>query len=254
MGPFGDNAHHGHGPEPMARGARVGRIVERLGSRGGGPSGGRRPWFRYRRLHPSARRLLRHHRPQADLRPGEPCRRRWRSPGRTTIVGPMARTVARLRAHAPGHGRSGIPLDPTASAHPVPDYLADLDAPLGGLRVGGAAELLLPGPRPGDGGRGPRGGRAPRHAGGARRGDPAAGSAGAERRDRHHLPQRVERAARRAPPRPAAGAGRLHPRPAGAGPGGARLRLPAGPAPARPSGPRLHPRRVERGRTCSRCR
>jgi len=50
-------------------------------------------------------------------------------------LGPMARTARdcalMLQAMA-----GADPLDPTASAHPVPDYLADLDAPLRGLRVG----------------------------------------------------------------------------------------------------------------------
>jgi aspartyl-tRNA(Asn)/glutamyl-tRNA(Gln) amidotransferase subunit A len=50
-------------------------------------------------------------------------------------LGPMARTARdcalMLQAMA-----GADPLDPTASAHPVPDYLADLDAPVRGLRVG----------------------------------------------------------------------------------------------------------------------
>src|SRR4029077_20066122 len=50
-------------------------------------------------------------------------------------LGPMARTARdcalMLQAMA-----GADPLDPTASAHPVADYLRDLDAPVRGLRVG----------------------------------------------------------------------------------------------------------------------
>jgi aspartyl-tRNA(Asn)/glutamyl-tRNA(Gln) amidotransferase subunit A len=59
-------------------------------------------------------------------------------------IGPMARTAAdcarMLQAMA-----GPDPLDATASAHPVDDYVAALDGPVRGLRVGVAEALLGPG-------------------------------------------------------------------------------------------------------------
>ena len=49
--------------------ARAGRLVGRLGRGGGGAALPRRDRYRYRRLDPPARRLHRHRRDQADLRP-----------------------------------------------------------------------------------------------------------------------------------------------------------------------------------------
>ena len=61
-------------------------------------------------------------------------------------VGPLARTVRDaailLGVIAGADGR-----DATASARPVPDYVAGLDRPIAGLRIGGAGPLLLGGPR-----------------------------------------------------------------------------------------------------------
>ncbi len=56
-------------------------------------------------------------------------------------IGPMARTAAdcalMLRAMA-----GPDPLDPTASVHPVDDYVAALDGPVRGLRIGVSEALL----------------------------------------------------------------------------------------------------------------
>ncbi len=62
-------------------------------------------------------------------------------------IGPMARTAAdcalMLRAMA-----GPDPLDPTASPRPVDDYVAALDGPVRGLRIGVAEALLGPGIAP----------------------------------------------------------------------------------------------------------
>ena len=52
-----------------------GRIVERLGGRGGGGTGAGGDRLRYRRLGAHSRRAVRHHRTQDDVRAGEPA---WR--------------------------------------------------------------------------------------------------------------------------------------------------------------------------------
>ncbi len=78
--------------------------------------------------------LLRHHRPQAHLRAGIALRhdrlRLQSRPGR-----PMARSAADcaqlLKAIAGHDGR-----DSTCAARGVPDYPAQLDAPLSGLKIG----------------------------------------------------------------------------------------------------------------------
>jgi aspartyl-tRNA(Asn)/glutamyl-tRNA(Gln) amidotransferase subunit A len=85
---------------PMGSVAGPGRIERRLGGLRGGRHGARGDRLRHRRFDPAARRALRHHRTEANLRPRQPSR-----PGRLRIEsrpdrphGPQRR---RLR---PDHG------------------------------------------------------------------------------------------------------------------------------------------------------
>ena len=110
-------------------------------------------------------------------------------------LGPMARTARdcalMLQAMA-----GADPLDATASARPVPDYLAELDAPVAGLRVGVPENFFFQG-IDAEMEAGVRAAIATLVVarGAGHRGAPAR-SAGDERRDGHHLAQRVLRAAR----------------------------------------------------------
>ena len=175
-------------PESVAGRALHRRLLERLRGRGGGaPRPGRRR-ERYRRVHPPARGGLRHRRAQADLRPGEPGGRHAaqlveRSRGADGAHRPG------LRAAAAGDGGPGCArrdLEPGAGAR--------LRSRAGPERRGSpgrrGGELLLPGHRRRDGGRGAPGGGRDRAARGPRLRDPGAGSADDERRHEHRQPLR----------------------------------------------------------------
>src|SRR5438094_1899615 len=134
LGPFGDNAHHGHVQNPWRNGhcsggsssgsgsaVAAGLALGALGSDTGGSIRLPAACCGIVGLKPTYGRVSR----------AGAMALSWSN----DHLGPMARTARdcalMLQAMA-----GADPLDPTASAHPVPDYLADLDAPVRGLRVG----------------------------------------------------------------------------------------------------------------------
>ena len=131
--------------DPRRRQRRPGarRQLRRLGGGGGGPAVPGRHRHRHRRLDPPARRLLRHRRHQADLRPllalGHRRLRELARPGRAD--GAHGRG---LRAPAPGHGRLR-PHGQHLGRHAVPDWAGGLTGDVRGLRIGIPKEYSVPG-------------------------------------------------------------------------------------------------------------
>ena len=70
MGSSNETSLLRRGEKPLEPGLRARRLVRRRGSLRRRAHGARRHRHRHRRLDPPARRAVRHHRPQADLRPG----------------------------------------------------------------------------------------------------------------------------------------------------------------------------------------
>ena len=171
MGALGDNPHHGHARNPWNLERCTGGSSSGSGvAVAAGPRAGRHR-HRHRRLDPAARGRLRHHRAQADLRPGEP---RGRDGAVLVERSPGAHGAHRagLRAHAAGDGgRRSARRDRERAA----GARLSRGARRAGRRPAGrrSGELLLPGDRRGDGGGGarPRSPRSPRSG----RGSPSCG-------------------------------------------------------------------------------
>jgi aspartyl-tRNA(Asn)/glutamyl-tRNA(Gln) amidotransferase subunit A len=146
MGPFGDNAHHGHAQNPWRAGhcaggsssgsavaVAAGLALGAVGSDTGGSIRLPAAACGIVGLKPTYGRVSR-----AGAMPLS-----WSN----DHVGPMARTVrdcARLLQVMAGSD----PLDPTASPAPVPDYLASLGGGLAGLRVGLVENFFFQGVHP----------------------------------------------------------------------------------------------------------
>ena len=125
-----------------------GRLVGRLGGRGGGGLAARRPRHRHRRLDPPAGRLLRRRRPEADLRPRvalRACRLRVLArPGRAVRAG-----RARRRAAARRHRRRTIRCDATVGRRAGARLRGRRSAQgVEGLRVGVPDEYFIDGMDP----------------------------------------------------------------------------------------------------------
>jgi len=120
--------------------ARAGRIVGRIGGGGGGGDGGRYFGFRYGRIDSAACVVLR----RGGLKPTYGRVSRYgliAFASSLDHIGPFARTVKDaalvLRTIA---GRD--PMDSTSAEVPVPDYVAELEKPVRGLKVGVAKEYF----------------------------------------------------------------------------------------------------------------
>ena len=153
LGVTGVNQWYGTPVNPLDPTLRPGRLVERLGRRGGHRRGGRGLRQRHRRLGAHPRRLLRHGRPEDDVgphparrrlaagaqlrhrRPDGPRRRPAWSPGMQLLEPGF--TVADVGGADLAVGRLPIDADPaiTAGARPRP----------GPRRGGTAGDLSLPG-------------------------------------------------------------------------------------------------------------
>ena len=124
----------------------AGRLVGRLGGRGGGASLPRRDRERHRRLDPPARRLHRHRRHQADLWPvlavGHGGLRLLARSGRTARA-----HGARRGDHAALDGRTRPEGFDLLDA-PVPDYEAAVGRSVKGLTIGVPKEYRLDGMNP----------------------------------------------------------------------------------------------------------
>ena len=137
---------------PGARGARrrqarpadARRLVGRLGRRGRRAPLPRGDRERHRRLDPPARRLHRHRRHQADLRPllalGH---------GRLRLLARPGRPARAHRARRRDHARARWPVPTrrtsTCSTAPVPDYEAAVGRSVKGLTIGIPKEYRLDG-------------------------------------------------------------------------------------------------------------
>ena len=157
MGPFGDNAHHGHVQNPWRAGHVAGGSSSGSGAAVSAGLALGRARQRHRRLHPAARGVLRHRGPEADLWAGEP------GGGHGALVverphRPDDAHGARHRAHA-GHHRRPRParrhLEPARRARTT-SRASRAGSPDCASAVPG--ELLLPGASPRDGGGRPAGG------------------------------------------------------------------------------------------------
>ena len=132
MGSSNQSSHYGavKNPEPRPRAGRLLRRFRR-GSRRA-PAAGRHR-HRYRRLDPPTGGADQPHRDQANLRPGF----RWGMIAYASSLdqgGPLARTAEDCALML---GMAGFdPKDSTSVEQPVDDYLAALQKPLSGLRIG----------------------------------------------------------------------------------------------------------------------
>ena len=135
MGSSTENSAYKPTRNPWDRDARAGRLLGRLGGRGGRGHGAARPRHRHRRLDPPARGAVRRRRPQADLRPREPLRR-----GGLRLV---ARPGRPLRAHGGGRGPGRVACS-AATTRTTPPAPTDRRARLRGRRSRpGAAGLRI---------------------------------------------------------------------------------------------------------------
>ena len=133
------------GRQPQA-GAR--RLVRRLGRGGRGLHGAGQHRHRHRRLDPPAGVVLRHRRPEADLRPLLALGRRGlRQLARP--AGPVRPHRRGQRAAAAGAWPATIPRTSTSAPLPVPDFAAAARNPdIKGLRVGIPKEYRVDGTSP----------------------------------------------------------------------------------------------------------
>ncbi len=239
LGPFGDNAHHGHADNPWRAGhltggsssgsgvaVAAGLALGALGTDTGGSIRLPAACCGIAGLKPTYGRVSR-----AGVMPLS-----WSN----DHVGPMARTVrdaARLLQVIAGRD----PRDGTSSHRAVPDYTARHRRGRGRASRGRAGELLLPRARRRDGSRRAGGDPTPRDAGRAGHGAARARSRGPVRRLQRHRAVRERRGAHAPRPRAPGGdpAGRAGAPRAGLPHPGARLS--PGPAAARASQPIVHP-------------
>ena len=139
----------GPGDQPVAAARAAmspdpGRIVGRIGGGGRGGNRAGRDRHRHRRLDPPARRLRRHLRDQADLRPllalGDRQLRKLARPGRVDGAGRVRDCAILLEAMA-----GFDPKDSTSLDLPVPQWEANLSSDLKGKRVGIPKEYRIDG-------------------------------------------------------------------------------------------------------------